>query len=358
MHPGEGGVRFNRARDRRNRDPALAVERLEGVCNEIGEHLGQLMVIAFDHRQPGLHPRRDRHLAARRLRFRHRHRLLQHVGEVRSLDLQPHRTDELEHLDDNRVGKLRLAEDVGEQRLGVLRVGHLAAQKSRHHFDASQWILQLVRDPGRHLAERSQAIAQPLALLELFDSGQVLEEQDRADRRAVIVLHLRERVADHAIEVLQSQLRAIRQMAELERAREDADDLGPLPQHVRERAPDIAGAASQSKDVVRLVVHQGERAVAAERDDAVAHAADDVAEEPIGGRRAWRLHGTPISVNGRRGRARLTAPTRSVGSLRHVRYRFTHGTAMGKPYARASRRRTSGKTTQNQTVREPVPRSS
>ena len=91
---------------------------------------------------------------------------------------------ELEHLDDDRVGELRLAEDVGEQRLRVLRVGHLPAQQAGHHFDAGQRVLQLVRDAGGHLAERGEPIAQPLALLELFDLRQILEEQHRADRRA------------------------------------------------------------------------------------------------------------------------------------------------------------------------------
>ena len=63
------------------------------------------------------------------------------------------------------------------------RLGHLPAQQPGHHFDAGERVLQLVRDAGRHLAERRQAIAQPLALLELLDLRQVLEEHHRADRR-------------------------------------------------------------------------------------------------------------------------------------------------------------------------------
>ena len=105
-------------------------------------------------------------------------------AEVGPLDLQPDRPHELEHLDDDRVGQLRLADDVGEQRLRVGRIGHLPAQQAGHHLDAGERILQLVRDAGRHLAERGQPIAQPLALLELFDLRQVLEEHHRADQRA------------------------------------------------------------------------------------------------------------------------------------------------------------------------------
>ena len=127
---------------------------------------------------------RHRDVAARRLRLGQRDRLVQHVGDVGALDLQPHRPDELEHLDDDRVGELRFADDVGEQRLRVLRIGHLAAQQAGHHLDAGQRILQLVRDAGGHLAERRQPIAQPLALFELLDLRQVLEEHHRADRLA------------------------------------------------------------------------------------------------------------------------------------------------------------------------------
>ena len=43
---------------------------------------------------------------------------------------------------------------------------------------------------------------------------------------ALVVLHLGQRVSDHAIEILQPQLRAVRQMAELERARQHANDFG------------------------------------------------------------------------------------------------------------------------------------
>ena len=103
-------------------------------------------------------------------------------ADVGALDLQPDRPHELEHLDDDRVGHLRLVDDVGEQRLRVRRVGHLPAQQAGHHLDAGQRVLHLVRDARGHLAERRQPIAQPLAFLELLDPRQVLEEQRRADR--------------------------------------------------------------------------------------------------------------------------------------------------------------------------------
>ena len=169
--------------DRRNRDAAAAVERLERVDQQVREHLAELMLIALDQRQPGLDVRSCTATSPRgAFDFGQRDRLLQHVGEVGVLDLQPDRPHELEHLDDDRVGQLRFADDVGEQRLRVRRVGHLAAQQAGHHFDAGERVLQLVRDAGGHLAERRQPIAQPLALFELLDLREVLEEHHRADR--------------------------------------------------------------------------------------------------------------------------------------------------------------------------------
>ena len=65
-----------------------------------------------------------------------------------------------------------------------------------HDLDAGQRVLDFVRDGRGHLAERRQPVAQPLALLELLDPRQVLEEQRRARDLARGVAHLRQRVAD------------------------------------------------------------------------------------------------------------------------------------------------------------------
>ena len=78
-------------------------------------------------------------------------------------------------------------DDVGQQRLGVGRVGHLPPEQAGHHLDAGQRVLHLVGDRRGHLAERGEPVAQPLALLELLDPGQVLEEQRRADDAAALV---------------------------------------------------------------------------------------------------------------------------------------------------------------------------
>jgi hypothetical protein len=116
------------------------------------------------------------------------------------------------------------------------RLRYLSPQKPGHHLDAGERVLQLVRDPGRHLPERREAIPQPLPLLQLLDLRQVLEEHRRANRSAPIVLDLRQRVPDDAIDILQPQLGAVWQRAELEGAREHPDDVRPRPQHLAEGA--------------------------------------------------------------------------------------------------------------------------
>ena len=80
QHADKRRIRFDRAGRRRDRDVPPAVERFERVRDQIGEHLRELVMVAFDHRQPRLDVRRDDHLAAPRFRLRHRHRLLQDVG--------------------------------------------------------------------------------------------------------------------------------------------------------------------------------------------------------------------------------------------------------------------------------------
>ena len=94
-----------------------------------------------------------------------------------------------------------------------------------HDFDAGERVLDLVRDRRGHLAERRQPIAQPLALLELLDARQVLEEERRAGQPAARVPDLRQRVADDLAGALQPQLGAVRQVRQLERAGDDARDV-------------------------------------------------------------------------------------------------------------------------------------
>ena len=99
----------------------------------------------------------------------------------------------------------------------------LALEQPGHHLDAGQRVLDFVRDRRGHLAERGQPIAQPLALLELLDARQVLEEERRADVAPARVLDERQRVADHLAGVLQPQLGAVGQVRQLERAGDDAE---------------------------------------------------------------------------------------------------------------------------------------
>ena len=130
--------------------------------------------------------------------------------------------------------------------------GSCRLQEPGHHLDAGERVLDLVRDRRGHLAERGQPIAQPLALFELLDVRQVLEEQRRADRsRPRSSLHLRQRVADHLVGALQPQLGAVRQVRQLERAaqrpgRRRAGPGAPRRTAGRYRRPPASGRRSGS----------------------------------------------------------------------------------------------------------------
>ena len=164
---------------------------------------------------------------------------MQDRREIGPLDLQPNRPHELQHLDNDGVRQLGLAHDVGEQRLCLFRVGHLPPQQPGHHLDASERVLQFVGDARRHFTERGEAIPQPLSLFQLFDLRQVFEEHHGADWRARFVLHLRQRVADHPVQIAQPELGAIGQVTQFEGAREHADDVRTLPENVGKRPPNI-----------------------------------------------------------------------------------------------------------------------
>ena len=143
-------------------------------------------------------------------------------GRPRAIHLELNRPDELEHLDHDGVRHLGFLDDV-VQRLERFRLlGQLALEHARHDLDARERVLDFVRDGGGHLAERGQPIAKPIALLDLFDARQVLEEERRADERAAVVIDAREGVANRAAGLPESHLRAVGKVVGLERLLEHA----------------------------------------------------------------------------------------------------------------------------------------
>ena len=200
------------------------------------------------------------------------------------LDLQPDRPHELERLVDDLVRHLRFVDDVVENRLRVGRVGHgfLAFQHAGHHFDAGKRIFHLVRNRGGHFAQRDEAIAQALALFELFDLRQVLEKQRYAGRSPPLVAHMRQRVPDDLTGRLQSQFGAVGQMAQLEGAVQHPDHIGMFRQHFREMAADGVLRPLELKNTLRFAVDFRDLPVAGNRQHAIAHPSHQAAEETIG----------------------------------------------------------------------------
>ena len=109
----------------------------------------------------------------------------------------------------------------------------LALENPGHHLDAGERVLHLVGDRRGHFAERGEPVAQPLALFELLDAGQILEEQRRAGDRGPAVADLRQGVANHLAGALQPQFGAVGQVRQLEGAGQDPADVragaGALP---------------------------------------------------------------------------------------------------------------------------------
>ena len=127
-----------------------------------------------------------------------------------------------------------------------------------------------------------------LALLELLNARQVLEEHGRADHVAIVGADERERVADHLVRGLQPHLDAVRQVVQVERTGQHADDVGMIAEDVRQRLTDVVGLRRDAEDAVGLVVDEGQRAVAGNGEHAVPHAVHDVPEERVVDRRPTR----------------------------------------------------------------------
>ena len=168
-----------------------------------------------------------------------------------------------------------------DERLHVAIVRRLAAQQAGEHLDAGERILDFVRHHRRHLADGGQPIAQALALFHLFDVGQVLEKERRAHRLAVLVAHQRQRVADHRIGGLQAQFRAVGERLQLERAAEDADDVGVLMEDVGIRGADDVVAGLEREQAAGFVVENDEAALAVDGQDAIAHVRHQMAEKCV-----------------------------------------------------------------------------
>ena len=239
------------------------------------------MLVGLDLRQPGAHATWTSTLPRARLR----------VGQ---LDGALHRLSTAVCSTSSRIGRTKsstsctiafaifgFADDVGQH---GLRVGaSVILRRSRPAITSmpasgffTSWAMAAAISPTRR-----QAVAQPLAFLELLDPREVPEEHRRADDRAVVVADQRERVADHLARRLDPHLDAVRQMMQIEGARQHADDVRMIVQDVRQRLTEIVGARVDAEDPVGLVVDERQPPVAGDRQHAVAHARHDVPEEGV-----------------------------------------------------------------------------
>ena len=159
---------------------------------------------------------------------------------------------------------------------------NLAAQQAGHHLDAGERILHLVGDHGGHLADGGQTVAQPFALFELLDARQVLEEHRRADDVAVVVAHERERVADHlALTASAASRRGSAGGAVRRRAVSTRTTSGWSFSTSATGWPMSPACGSMPNTRYASSLMSASRAVARDRQHAVAHAGDDVPEEGV-----------------------------------------------------------------------------
>src|SRR5262249_28932147 len=71
-----------------------------------------------------------------------------------------------------------LLDDIVQNDDPKIVAAQLALQQARHRADVPEGIANLVRQTGSHVAQRRQAILEPLLLLPQLDGRQIFEEED------------------------------------------------------------------------------------------------------------------------------------------------------------------------------------
>ena len=257
-------------------DVSRAAQCFRGVDEQIGEHLTQLQLVGVEVWQIGGAVGDDVRVSGFGMTARGRHRFIEHDPDRHRLDLQADRSRELEHVDDDPVRHLGFVDDVGQQFVRVGRVRQLPLEQPRHHLNAGERVLDLVRDRRRHLAQGGQAITQSLPLFQLLDPGQVLEEQRRARHAPLAVHDPAQRVPDRLARRSEPQLRAVRQRRVGEGQREYVRQVVVAAQDVVKRLADVLRVRVQTEDAIRGIVQFHDRPVAPDQEHSVAQAVDDV----------------------------------------------------------------------------------
>ena len=172
-------------------------------------------------------------------------------------------------------------DDVGQDRLRIRRARDLPFQKAGHHLDPGQRVLDLVSDSGRHLAKGREAVAKPLTLFKLLNTGQVLEEQRGSGHLAVVGEDARHAEADGRPGTLQPEFGAAGEVVQVEGRVQDRCELVICAKDVGEWASDVGRVWSYPENPVGRGVEDRDRAVAADRHRAVAHAEHEIAVEML-----------------------------------------------------------------------------
>ncbi len=179
------------------RRPFRSPHRLERVGDQVRERAAELLGVALD-------DGRRRFVLARQLAVEGEPRA--HLGEggLQSLDEVDRRRDagrrlhEVERGGHGRLEGPHLGETLVCERTLLARPRQAPAQETAQHAEARERIADLVGQPGGHLPERGQALAQALALVEPLERLEVAEQERGAARDARPVSHAREREADRA----------------------------------------------------------------------------------------------------------------------------------------------------------------
>ena len=182
-------------------DPAARGARLDGVQDDVHQHLLHLRLVDRHEGQGRIAHAGDHHAAPARFRVEQAYDLSDELVQIGRFDLRGRRAGEGQEVVDEPADALDLAEREVTEGGAELLVAETLGQELDERADGDQGVADLVGDAGGERAERGEPVGAREQLVRPHQVGselRVLEEQGRGLRHPTGEIHVRGRQGDTA----------------------------------------------------------------------------------------------------------------------------------------------------------------
>ena len=185
---------------------------------------------------------------------------LERFDEVDGTRRRGGRLDEIEGGADRGLEGAELAAQLVDERALLARFGEAPAQQTGQHPEARERVADLVGEARRHLAQRREPLAEPLALVDALEGLEIAEEQRSAAQHPALP-DGGEGEADGARRLRaagQHQLGPARRLAPFEGGEQQLRHDGLGPEHLLAGPAQQLGPRSDAEDPARRRVQHAE----------------------------------------------------------------------------------------------------